>query len=116
LSISKADLGFYGAGTPLGSFSYQDEPTLSFNIANFINSQIALDDLAHSAGLLIVYAGGPTDGDGSTDAIVNFNAGSFQPAPTLSIDPTPLPAALPLFATGLALMGWLAWRRKSALL
>jgi hypothetical protein len=27
----------------------------------------------------------------------------------------PEPAALPLFATGLALMGWLAWRRKSAL-
>jgi hypothetical protein len=28
----------------------------------------------------------------------------------------PTPASLPLFASGLALMGWLAWRKKSALL
>jgi hypothetical protein len=35
-------------------------------------------------------------------------------SPMLSIDfsPTPLPAALPLFATGLGAMGLLGWRRK----
>jgi hypothetical protein len=33
-----------------------------------------------------------------------------------TVDATPLPASWPLFASGLALMGWLAWRRKSALL
>ncbi len=32
------------------------------------------------------------------------------------VAPTPLPATLPLFASGLGLMGWLAWRKKSALL
>ena len=31
---------------------------------------------------------------------------------TVSIDPTPLPAALPLFATGLGALGLLGWRRK----
>ena len=31
---------------------------------------------------------------------------------TVSIVPTPLPAALPLFATGLGALGLLAWRRK----
>jgi hypothetical protein len=30
------------------------------------------------------------------------------------IDPVPLPAALPLFATGLAGLGLLGWRRKKA--
>ncbi len=29
-----------------------------------------------------------------------------------SVATTPLPAALPLFATGLGLMGLLGWRRK----
>jgi hypothetical protein len=29
-----------------------------------------------------------------------------------AVDPTPLPAALPLFATGLGAMGMLGWRRK----
>jgi len=31
---------------------------------------------------------------------------------TGSVDPTPLPAALPLFATGLGCLGLLGWRRK----
>jgi hypothetical protein len=30
----------------------------------------------------------------------------------LGVTPTPLPAALPLFATGLGAFGWLGWRRK----
>jgi hypothetical protein len=32
-----------------------------------------------------------------------------------SLVPTPLPAALPLFATGLGGLGLLGWRRKRAL-
>jgi len=34
------------------------------------------------------------------------------PAVRTVIDPTPLPAALPLFATGLGALGLLGWRRK----
>lgn len=45
--------------------------------------------------------------------VANVNGPSTFGA-TLEIDytPTPVPAALPLFATGLGLLGWLSWRRK----
>ena len=37
---------------------------------------------------------------------------NFDPGPGGQIGDTPLPAALPLFATGLGVMGLLGWRRK----
>lgn len=46
-------------------------------------------------------------------------SGVFSDVPTFSynftsntVSTTPLPAALPLFATGMGLMGWLGWRRR----
>ena len=42
---------------------------------------------------------------GSQGVLDSFNT-------TLSFTPTPLPAALPLFATGLGALGLLGWRRK----
>ena len=50
--------------------------------------------------------GSPVDAD-FDDVIIRITAIS-QGGPEL----TPLPAALPLFASGLAGMGWLRWRRK----
>lgn len=41
----------------------------------------------------------------------NFNS-SYAAIGTLDVQPVPLPAALPLFATGLAGMGLLGWRRR----
>ena len=37
-----------------------------------------------------------------------FEADNFS----LDVTPTPIPAALPLFATGLGVMGLFGWRRK----
>jgi hypothetical protein len=41
------------------------------------------------------------------DAFRRVTSGSLAP-----VAPVPLPAALPLFATGLGALGLLAWRRK----
>lgn len=54
--------------------------------------------------------GGPgaliNDGDNEINGIMGLNA-DFAP-----IQQTPLPAALPLFASGLGALGFLGWRRK----
>jgi hypothetical protein len=38
---------------------------------------------------------------------------TFRLMSQLTVDATPLPAALPLFATGLGALGLLGWRRRS---
>ena len=61
--------------------------------------------------------GGYTD---TNDNAADFGVGSPDPRNTerplnlnnVNIDATPLPAALPLFATGLGALGALGWRRK----
>jgi hypothetical protein len=54
-----------------------------------------------------------------TQATIRFTDNFVPPAyytdsmiDTVSVDPTPLPATLPLFATGLGALGLLGWRRK----
>jgi hypothetical protein len=78
-----------------------------------------------STGLIAILAsGGPlfadvggvfvaNPGGSITDDDVGFSS-TFTPAGTTVGDPaaTPLPAALPLFATGLGGLGLLGWRRK----
>jgi len=62
------------------------------------------------------YAGGQQfvdagSGFAATDFIGNSVASDFQTFVTTPSD-TPLPTALPLFATGLGGLSWLGWRRK----
>jgi hypothetical protein len=83
-------------GTTDGSFSYQPPPGISGVVINFI-VQGALSDPPQYNG------GGSFDGSNAvTDHIVI----------TGPISATPLPAALPLFATGLGTLGLLGWRRQ----
>jgi len=56
-------------------------------------------------------------GDGTTLAVTFYNYQDWTLYPDISFDldptgATPLPAALPLFASGLGAMGLLGWRRK----
>jgi hypothetical protein len=41
-----------------------------------------------------------------------WSSSSLNPAAQLTIAMVPLPSALPLFASGGALLGFLGWRRK----
>jgi hypothetical protein len=47
------------------------------------------------------------------DAVANnFGVTSLDATVTVNSAATPLPAALPLFATGIGAMGLIGWRRK----
>jgi hypothetical protein len=63
-------------------------------------------------GINILFAGVPTSG-GSL-SFTGFDSVNLTANSTSSGDPTttPLPAALPLFASGLSALGLLGWRRK----
>ena len=41
-----------------------------------------------------------------------WSSSFLGPAAQLTLETTPIPAALPLFASGGALLGFLGWRRK----
>jgi len=58
---------------------------------------------------LVGYSGGPITGE---SVVRTGGAGTVYGDLTGSITPTPLPAALPLFATGIGALGLLGWRRK----
>ena len=46
------------------------------------------------------------------DNLETANVSMFYQMTIVDPNPTPLPAALPLFATGLGALGLLGWRRK----
>ena len=50
--------------------------------------------------------------NGTTVRNKHSGLGSALIRDTINIPPVPLPAALPLFGTGLAVMGFIGWRRK----
>jgi hypothetical protein len=71
-------------------------------------------DSAHGGADLFYYFayiddGAPSGGQGSNILLHNL---SIEATTGRNGDPTPLPAALPLFGTGLGAMGLLGWRRK----
>jgi hypothetical protein len=75
-------------------------PFLSAQNFNFSAGEIYLD--------LAVFGVDSTGPFVSTTPLYSNNGPPIPPA----IPPTPLPAALPLFATGLGALGLLGWRRK----
>ena len=60
---------------------------------------------------LVGYSGGPITGE---SVVRTGGAGTVYGDLTGSITPTPLPTALPLFATGLGGLGLLGWRKRKA--
>jgi hypothetical protein len=77
-------------GTVTGSALTPSAPDTGFNVVTFLAT-------------------------GGTIGSVVFSDGTGQPAfeyADVGLSPTPLPAALPLYAAGIGVMGVLGWRRK----
>ena len=85
-------------------------------------SLVDLDGSDHFLGLPATYFGGPLTGAvtfaGQTFGTLGLQRGDYVyslsngDTYTVSVGGTPLPAALPLFATGLGGLGLFGWRRK----
>ena len=76
------------------------------NLATFIATLVASNDGTHAifaADVIDGYPGGPTGAIGFT--FDRISTGGHEGV-------VPLPAALPLFASGASLLGLLGWRRK----
>src|SRR3974390_3154357 len=90
---------FSASGLTASSFTQFD-----FTTGNFLNSPPDFSSSAASMAFGVLVLGGLSGENQSVIAdFDNFN---------ITITQTPLPAALPLFATGLAGLGLLGWRRK----
>jgi hypothetical protein len=87
---------FYSKTPPTDSLA--DTPTPP---TGSYTNQITLTEGLNGA---LIYAPGPNDPGFSLDAAITYDF--------ISDSPVPLPAALPLFATGLGALGLLGWRRK----
>jgi hypothetical protein len=103
--------GDFALGSKFATFTIDTSTTsLVFDVTTLINGELAAND--HYVGFRIDWEDAI---DPNTYQYVNFAAGTFAVA-TLSFDlapsTTPLPAALPMFASGLGALGLLGWRRK----
>jgi hypothetical protein len=103
-----------------GAFGGPSEINMHLNGSNgFITFQALFSDPVDG-----LYTDGSFSGSGPYAALLDTQcASSTRPATcnpsdnysftgTLTADPTPLPAALPLFVTGIGGLGLLGWRRK----
>jgi len=126
-----AEVTFAAVATPNGNYNFDDHFAALFKTAQ---AGTSLDD--NNAPI------GPTNGtgllaldptNGATPITLALGAGTYylrlfgllpgninsdhaltSVAGTLTIAATPIPAALPLFGTALALFGFMGWRRKTA--
>jgi len=79
----------------------------TFGPGSNTGSAISTQDLSGTYSLTALYSIlGPSGNQGSTGANLSVNISGVAPPPI------PLPASLPLFASGLGALGLLGWHRK----
>jgi hypothetical protein len=101
LFISVDQFEIFDFGSSIGTTS---PPTEGSDCGS--NFACSVADLAFSRGIFYLAAG-----DHSISGIATIS-GAGSGAGAFIVSTVPLPAALPLFATGLGAMGLLGWRRK----
>jgi uncharacterized protein (TIGR03118 family) len=116
VALAPTSFGQFGGDLLVGNFSFSNSFISAFNPATgMFEGLIPIDaGSGNTAGGLwdLMFGTGSTNGGDPntlyfTDGINGETAGLFG-----AIQSTPLPAALPLFATGIGAMGLLGWRRK----
>ena len=90
-------------GIVAGNFT---DGSFSFRGMDIVTTILSIDEPFGSDSMSFFVAAG-LSGVGATIEITHGASGN-------PVDPVPLPAALPLFATGLVGLGLLGWRRKKA--
>ena len=114
LALAPAGFGPFGGDLLVGNFSFMaSEINIFDSSGNFVGT-IPIDvGIGNTPGGLWALGFGTGGSNGSpntlffTDGINGESDGLFG-----ALTPTPIPAALPLFATGLGALGLLGWRRK----
>ena len=120
LTYSVTDPYFSGSPLPLnpigyfafdgaGTLTLSSDPTLSKNFFNTMDITIGINGWAYGTASSVWYSQdqyGNTLTASGTATITELPPGEAQ------LSATPLPAALPLFASGLGALGLLGWRRK----
>jgi hypothetical protein len=120
LTYSVTDPYFSGSPLPLNPIAYfafdgagaltlSSDPTLSKSFFDTIDITIGINGWAYGTASSVWYA---QDQYGHTLTANGTATITEQPLGAQLPGETPLPAALPLFATGLGAMGLLGWRRK----
>jgi hypothetical protein len=99
----------------LENFGNTSDPTITFNFTGGTGS-ITLNNYLSSSANTLAFFGISSTTSFSSITINDPTNGLILDNFTFTIEPaasaTPLPAALPLFATGLGALGLLGWRRK----
>lgn len=122
LSVNgSANQSLVGDGEPLQDFdlifnfstSFEYDPTLGdllFELTKTGGTADAPLDAAYSSAFTRISANGSPDATSGDIDTGNFGLiTQFGLTPTIV---TPIPASLPLFGTGLAVLGFISWRRK----
>jgi uncharacterized protein (TIGR03118 family) len=116
VALAPSTFGDFANDLLVGNFSYKNSFISAFDpVTGAFEGMIPINIDGNSPGglwALVFGSGQGMNGDSNT---LFFTDGINMEADGLfgAIDPaTPLPASLPLFATGLGVLGLLGWRRK----
>ncbi len=108
--ISLLDSSFIGFGFDTATFEIRVNDNLF--VSQFFDELISAQSFFSFDPISVVLLAGLNDVKISFSQTMSDGEGFSFDYGVLSVDSTPIPATLPLFATGLGAMGLLGWRRK----
>ena len=115
ITLAPTSFGQFGGDLLVGNFNSNNISAFALNPATGVFDFAGIIPIAGPGGLLALEFGNGGNG-GSPNTLYFTDSLTIEAAAADglfgAIEPTPLPAALPLFATGLGGLGLLGWRRK----